>query len=65
MTQQEEYREQFIKQVASIMRTQPFTFEFKVKKHPNGVKIIQEVTKEEFDAIMRKAAERRQKEKEE
>lgn len=55
----EELREQAIQNVANSLRNQPFSVEFKVKKKPKGIKIIYEVTKEELDILMRKAAERR------
>ena len=47
-----------------MLRHNPFTFEFKVLKHPKGIKIIYEVTKEQMDAIVNKAAEKEKKESE-
>jgi len=40
-----------------MLRTNPFTFEFKVKNNPKGIKVIYEVTQDEMDAMMEKAAE--------
>ena len=38
--------------MASLLRTTPFTVEFKVVKNPKGIQIIHEVTKEQMDAIV-------------
>ena len=54
---QDEKREQVIQNIADMLRTNPFTFEFKVKKNPKGIKVIYEVTQEQMDAMMKKAAE--------
>jgi hypothetical protein len=54
---QEEKREQVIQNIADMLRTNPFIFEFKVKKNPKGIKVIYEVTQEQMDAMMKKAAE--------
>ena len=56
--------EQVIQQIAELLRNNPFTFEFKVKKKPQGIKVIYEMTQEEMDAIVRGAAKER-KDKEE
>lgn len=48
---QEEMREQAIQQVAGLLRTNPFSMEFKVVKKPKGIKVIYEVTQEEMDII--------------
>ena len=58
----EEQREQVIQSLANILRTMPFSVEFKVVKKPKGIKIIHEVTKEEMDAIVEKAAKAAKKE---
>lgn len=55
---QEEQREQVIQNLAKMMRTMPFTWEFKAKKKPQGIKIIVELTQEELNAVMKQAAER-------
>ncbi len=47
----EEKREQIILNIADAMRREHFTFEFKVKKKPEGIKIVYEVTQEEMDEI--------------
>lgn len=54
---QEEKREQVIQNIVDMLRTNPLTFEFKVKKNPKGIKVIYEVTQDEMDAMMKKAAE--------
>lgn len=54
---QDEKREQVIQNIADILRTNPFTFEFKVKKNPKGIKVICEVTQEQIDGMMKKASE--------
>lgn len=54
---QDEKREQVIQNIADMLRTNPFTFEFKVKKNPKGIKVIYEVTQDEMDAMMKKATE--------
>lgn len=51
----EEQREQSIQSLADLLRTVPFSVEFKVKKKPAGITIIYEVTQEEMDEIMKNA----------
>lgn len=36
-----------------MLRRLPFTFEYKVKKKPAGIKVICEVTQEQMDKILR------------
>jgi len=48
----EEQREQFIQKLAEMLRRTPFTFEFNVKKRPQGIKIIYELKQEHLDAIL-------------
>ena len=48
----EEQKEMLIESLASLLRTTPFTVEFKVVKKPKGIRIIHEVTKEQMDAIV-------------
>lgn len=55
---QDEKRERAIQNIADMLRTNPFTFEFKVKKNPKGIKVIYEVTQSEMDAMLRKENER-------
>jgi intracellular sulfur oxidation DsrE/DsrF family protein len=52
----EEKREQVIQNITGLLQTNPFTFEFKVKKNPKGIKVIYEVTQEEMDRMMESAA---------
>lgn len=49
---QEEKREQVIQNIADMLRTNPFTFEFKVKKNPKGIKVIYEVSQEELEELL-------------
>ena len=55
---QEEQREQVIQNLTGMMRTMPFTWEFKAKKKPQGIRIIVELTQEQLNAVMKQAAER-------
>ena len=52
----EEKRELVIQSITEMLRHNPFTFEFKVKKNPKGIKVIYEVTQEQMDSIMENAA---------
>jgi len=54
----EEKREQTIQGLADLMRTKPFQVEFKVKKKPQGIKVIIEVTQEQMDGIVDQTAKR-------
>lgn len=54
---QDEKREQVIRNIADMLRTNPFTFEFKVRKNPKGIKVICEVTQDWMDAMIKKASE--------
>ena len=49
----EEKREQMIHNIAEAMRREHFSFEFKVKKKPAGIKIIYEVTQDDLNEIMK------------
>lgn len=53
---QEEKREQVIQNITEMLQHNPFTFEFEVKKKPQGIKVIYEVTQEEMDRMMNDAA---------
>ena len=55
---QEEMREQVIQNLSEMMRNMPFTWEFKAKKKPQGIKIIVELTQEQLNAVTKQAAER-------
>lgn len=48
----DEKREQAIQAIAAMMRDSGFNLEFKVKKKPQGVKVIIEVTQDQMDAMM-------------
>jgi hypothetical protein len=48
----DEKREQAIQAIADMMRDYGFNLEFKVKKKPQGVKVIIEVTQDQMDAMM-------------
>ena len=48
----DETREQAIQTIADMMRNYGFNLEFKVKKKPQGVKVIIEVTQEQMDAMV-------------
>ena len=52
----EEKREQVIQDITGMLRNNPFTFEFRVKKKPQGIKIIYEVTQEHMDEMIKNAA---------
>jgi len=52
----EQQREQTIQQLADLLRVHPFEVEYKVKKKPQGIKVIFEVTQEQMDAFLQKAA---------
>lgn len=51
----DEKKEFAINLVTNMMRTQPFSIEFKVKKKPQGMKIMFEVTEAEMQAIINRA----------
>lgn len=49
----EDARENAIQYVAHMMRDMNFNIEFAVKKKPQGMKIIFEVTQDQMDEIMK------------
>ena len=57
----DEKREEVIQNITEMLRRNGFTFEFKVKKRPQGIKVIYEVTHDELNAMMA-AAEKKHKE---
>ena len=65
MAQKEEAREQVIQNITEMLRRNPFTFEFKVKKRPQGIKVIYEVTQEELNKMMEQAAKQHKRAKKE
>lgn len=52
MNKQQQIRQETIQRIASMLEETPFTFEFKVVKQPEGIKITYEVTQKEMDAIV-------------
>jgi len=52
----EEQRERAIKLVADMLRMHPFKVEYKVKKKPQGIKVIVEVTQEHMNFMIANAA---------
>ena len=54
MTQAEKNKkiDELVNQLGKMMLYTPFSFEYKVKKKPQGIKIIFEVSQEEMDFIM-------------
>ena len=53
--EQEKERERVIQGITDMLRRNPFTFEFKVKKKPTGIKVIYEVTQEQLNEMMNQA----------
>lgn len=48
----DEKREQTIQGLADMLRVSPFQVEFKVKKRPQGIKFIIEVTQEQMNSTV-------------
>lgn len=48
----EQNREKVIQNLADLLRTNPFTVEFKVVKNPTGIHVIHEVTQEELNQML-------------
>jgi hypothetical protein len=48
---EEEMIEKAISGITELLRSNPFTIEFKVVKKPRGIKIVYEVTQEEMDMM--------------
>lgn len=38
--------------IMELLHHTPFTFEFKVKKRPSGIKVIYELTQDEMEIIL-------------
>ena len=51
-------RKEFIKKLIPLLEIALTSFEYKVVKKPKGIRIIEEVSQEQMDAIIRKAAEK-------
>ena len=57
---QKEIRDQrslLVNRITEMLMSQGFTFEYVVRKHPKGIRIIYEVTQEELDAMVEKCKE--------
>lgn len=65
MAKKEETREQVIQNITEMLRRNAFTFEFKVKKKPHGIKVIYEVTQDELNTMMQQAEKKHKEEKNE
>lgn len=55
----EEKREQVIQGLTNLLQSTPFTVEYKVKKKPQGIKVIIEVTQEQMEALAKQVIEQR------
>lgn len=55
----EEKREQVIQGLTDLLQITPFTMEYKVKKKPQGIKVIIEVTQEQMEALAKQVIEQR------
>jgi hypothetical protein len=54
-SEEEQQRERVIQGITEMLKINPFTFEFKVKKKPKGIKVIYEVTQEQLNEMMNEA----------
>lgn len=52
----EQLRERAIKSVTQMLRMYPFKVEYKVKKKPQGIKVIVDVTQEHMNFMIANAA---------
>ena len=50
-------RSLLVNRITEMLMSQGFTFEYVVRKHPKGIRIIYEVTQEELDAMVEKSKE--------
>jgi len=55
----EEQRERVVQSIADLLRNNQFTYEYKVKAKPKGIKIIFEVTQEQLTEIMQRNMEKK------
>lgn len=53
-----------IEGIANLLRCSSFTFEYRVKKKPEGIKIIIEVTQEQLNDIMTEVKKTKQEKQE-
>lgn len=51
----EEKREQVITGLADLLRTTPFQVEYRVRKKPQGIHVIIDVTQEQMDTVAKQA----------
>ena len=51
-------KKEFIKKLIPLLELSLTSFEYKVVKKPKGLRIIQEVSQEQMDAIIKRAAEK-------
>ena len=59
----EDPREEVIQKIADMLRHNSFSFEFKAKKNPKGIKVIYEVTEEQMKAMVDEGLEQHRKRK--
>ena len=50
--EEEQQRERVIQGITEMLKINPFTFEFKVKKKPKGIKVVYEVKQEQLNEMM-------------
>ena len=55
----EEQRERVVQSIADLLRNCQFTYEYKVKAKPKGIKVIIEVTPEQLTEIMQRSLEKK------
>ena len=55
-------RSLLVNRITELLMSQGFTFEYAVRKHPKGIRIIYEVTEEEMNAMVEKSKEKEVKE---
>ena len=53
--EEEQQRERVIQGITEMLKINPFTFEFRAKKKPRGIKVIYEVTQEQLNEAMNQA----------
>lgn len=53
-----EKREQVIQGLTNLLQSTPFTVEYKVKKKPQGIKVIIEVTQEQMEHLTKQVIEK-------
>ena len=50
-----------IQGLTDLLQSTPFTVEYKVKKKPQGIKVIIEVTQEQMESLAKQVIEKKQK----